>query len=86
MNIRAHWEAELRAGVNGQDRNSPATWTMDGLYFAACYETNASEYDAEAKRCRDRFDRYGADIWRRAAAEERQKALAALAKTLDVAA
>lgn len=86
MNIRAHWEAELQAGVNGQDRMLSATWVMDGLYFAAVYETNARELAAEAEGCYRRGDFLGAEIWREAADDERRKAMAALASTLDVAA
>jgi hypothetical protein len=86
MNIRAHWEAELRAGVNGQDRMLSATWVIDGLYLGACYETNAMEYDAEAERCNRLGDSLGARIWHESADDERRKAMAALASMLDVAA
>lgn len=89
MNIRAHWEAELKAGVNGQDRMISSTWVMDGLYFAACYETNAAEFDAEAERCRRGTERnaaVGYRIWREAADEERSKAAKALADSLERAA
>lgn len=37
------WEAELRRGVGGQDRQKPSTWVMDALYKAVCCEANARE-------------------------------------------
>ena len=41
------WEAELRAGIGGQDRMLSATWNLDVLHRAACCEANARDAFAE---------------------------------------
>lgn len=40
---RAIWERELAAGMYGQDRQRPATWKMDALYRAVCWQIKAEE-------------------------------------------
>lgn len=41
------WEAEMRRGIGGQDRQKPSTWIIDALYRATCCEANARECFAE---------------------------------------
>ncbi len=37
------WHGEVRAGESGQDPKRPATWHLDPLWQAACWEAAAQE-------------------------------------------
>ncbi|MBA3498055.1 MAG: hypothetical protein H0T86_13205 [Gemmatimonadales bacterium] len=41
------WRADLRAGVGGQRADVPATWRLDAIYRAACWEASALQCHAD---------------------------------------
>src|SRR5439155_3707141 len=47
------WRQEVRRGYRGQHADRPATWQLDALWRAACWEARASaasRFDGEALR------------------------------------
>ena len=47
------WRQEVRRGYRGQHADRPATWQLDALWRAACWEARASaapSFDGEALR------------------------------------
>lgn len=74
MTYRELWEAELCAGVGGQQRHLSSTWKLDGLWRAACYEASATEYYALSFHATRSGDPITGAIHLRAASELMDKA------------
>jgi hypothetical protein len=45
IDYRALWLAGLRVGRDGQRLDGSATWKLDGLWSAACYQLRAEEME-----------------------------------------
>ena len=69
------WRDEVRRGYRGQRRDRPATWRLDALWRAACWERAAQE------AARDRM----MDSWRHAMQRARETLAEEVAARRNVA-